>query len=116
MFSFYFSPAQRMGLVALPPERLSEDEWTLVKARSVQQRESEQPCAICREAFCLKPQVVTALQSACVNVLQKHCFFSFFYNWGLPHSCSTVVSVNAYVWLSMVRPGPVGDVTNKPIR
>ncbi|XP_019739318.1 RING finger protein 32 [Hippocampus comes] len=65
--------AQRMGLVALPPERLSEDEWTLVKARSVQQRESEQPCAICREAFCLKPQVLLS----CSHVFHKACLQAF---------------------------------------
>ncbi|KAM9775522.1 RING finger protein 32 [Syngnathus typhle] len=61
--------AQRMGLVALPPERLSEDEWALVKARWLQRRESEQPCAICREAFCLLPQVLLS----CSHVFHKSC-------------------------------------------
>lgn len=46
-----------MGLVAAPAERLMEDEWMQVKARSAQQGESTQPCAICREEFRLQPQV-----------------------------------------------------------
>ncbi|XP_077365511.1 RING finger protein 32 isoform X1 [Festucalex cinctus] len=65
--------AQKMGLVALPPDRLSEDEWTLVKARSIQQRESEQPCAICREPFCLQPQVLLS----CSHVFHKACLQAF---------------------------------------
>ncbi|KAM7369827.1 hypothetical protein PAMP_011117 [Pampus punctatissimus] len=50
--------AQKMGLVASPAGRLTEDEWTQVKARSVLQGESVQPCAICREEFCLQPQTI----------------------------------------------------------
>lgn len=46
-----------MGLVASPAGTLTEDKWAQVKARSLQQGESEQPCAICREAFRLQPQV-----------------------------------------------------------
>ncbi|XP_061877629.1 RING finger protein 32 isoform X2 [Entelurus aequoreus] len=65
--------AQRMGLVAPPAGRLSEDQWTRVKTRSLQQRESEQPCSICREAFCLQPQV---LQS-CSHVFHKACLQAF---------------------------------------
>lgn len=49
--------AQKLGLVASPAPRLTEGEWTRVKARSVQQGESGQPCAICREEFLLEPQV-----------------------------------------------------------
>ncbi|XP_077480207.1 RING finger protein 32 [Stigmatopora argus] len=65
--------AQRMGLVALPPERLSEAEWTTVKVRSVQQQESQQPCAICREPFRLQPQVLLS----CSHVLHKACLQAF---------------------------------------
>nr|XP_061809765.1 RING finger protein 32-like [Nerophis lumbriciformis] len=65
--------AQRMGLVALPPERLSEEEWTMVKVRSVQQRESEQPCAICKEAFRLQAQVLLS----CSHVFHKACLQAF---------------------------------------
>ncbi|XP_034561946.1 RING finger protein 32 isoform X2 [Notolabrus celidotus] len=48
--------AQKLGLVASPAGRLTEDEWMQVKARSVQQGQSAQPCAICREEFHLQPQ------------------------------------------------------------
>ncbi|XP_061660955.1 RING finger protein 32 isoform X2 [Syngnathoides biaculeatus] len=65
--------AQRMGLVDSPPERLSEDGWILVKARSVQQRESEQPCSICREPFCLQPQVLLS----CSHVFHRACLQAF---------------------------------------
>ncbi|XP_077592332.1 RING finger protein 32 [Stigmatopora nigra] len=65
--------AQRMGLVALPPERLSEAEWTTVKVRSVQQQESRQPCSICREPFRLQPQVLLS----CSHVFHKACLQAF---------------------------------------
>ncbi|KAI3354839.1 hypothetical protein L3Q82_004645 [Scortum barcoo] len=48
--------AQKLGLVASPAARLTEDEWARVKARSVEQGESAQPCAICKEEFRLQPQ------------------------------------------------------------
>lgn len=53
--------AQKMGLVACPTERLTEEQWTHVKARSVQQGESARPCAICKEEFHFKPQVLPQL-------------------------------------------------------
>ncbi|KAA0723506.1 RING finger protein 32 [Triplophysa tibetana] len=49
--------AQRMGLVAAPARRLTAEEWAEVKARSIQEGDSSQPCAICREEFRLQPQV-----------------------------------------------------------
>lgn len=49
--------AQKLGLVASPAPGLTEGEWRQVKARSIQQGESGQPCAICREEFLLRPQV-----------------------------------------------------------
>lgn len=49
--------AQKLGLVASPAAGLTEGEWRQVKARSIQQGESGQPCAICREEFLLQPQV-----------------------------------------------------------
>lgn len=49
--------AQKLGLVASPAPGLTEGEWRQVKARSIQQGESGQPCAICREEFLLQPQV-----------------------------------------------------------
>ncbi|XP_042255947.1 RING finger protein 32 isoform X1 [Thunnus maccoyii] len=65
--------AQKMGLVASPAGRLTEDEWTQVKARSVQEGESAQPCAICREEFCLQPQVLLS----CSHVFHRACLQAF---------------------------------------
>ncbi|CAK6969303.1 RING finger protein 32 [Scomber scombrus] len=65
--------AQKMGLVASPAGRLTEDEWTQVKARSVQQGESAQPCAICKEEFCLQPQVLLS----CSHVFHRACLQAF---------------------------------------
>lgn len=49
--------AQKLGLVACPAPGLTEGEWRQVKARSIQEGESGQPCTICREEFLLQPQV-----------------------------------------------------------
>ncbi|XP_047424044.1 RING finger protein 32 [Mugil cephalus] len=65
--------AQKLGLVTSPGERLTEDEWTQVKARSVQQEESAQPCAICREEFRLQPQVLLS----CSHVFHRACLQAF---------------------------------------
>ncbi|XP_059182739.1 RING finger protein 32 isoform X2 [Centropristis striata] len=65
--------AQKLGLVAFPAGRLTEDEWTQVKARSVQQGDSAQPCAICREEFCLQPQVLLS----CSHVFHRACLQAF---------------------------------------
>ncbi|XP_037613338.1 RING finger protein 32 [Sebastes umbrosus] len=65
--------AQKLGLVASPAGRLTEDEWTQVKARSVKQRDSAQPCAICREEFCLQPQVLLS----CSHVFHRACLKAF---------------------------------------
>ncbi|KAK1885378.1 RING finger protein 32 [Dissostichus eleginoides] len=47
----------KLGLVASPAERLTEEDWTRVKMRSVHHGDSAQPCSICREEFHLHPQV-----------------------------------------------------------
>ncbi|TNN73385.1 RING finger protein 32 [Liparis tanakae] len=65
--------AQKLGLVASPAGRLTEDEWARVKARSVQQGDSAQPCAICREEFCLQPQVLLS----CSHVFHRACLRAF---------------------------------------
>ncbi|XP_076017194.1 RING finger protein 32 [Genypterus blacodes] len=65
--------AQKMGLLAPPERRLTEDEWTRVKARSVQQGDSTQPCAICREEFRLQPQVLLS----CSHVFHRACLCAF---------------------------------------
>ncbi|XP_041817463.1 RING finger protein 32 [Chelmon rostratus] len=65
--------AQKLGLVNSPAGRLTEDEWTHVKARSVQQGESALPCAICREEFLLQPQVLLS----CSHVFHRACLQAF---------------------------------------
>uniref|UniRef100_A0A3B4YCA6 Ring finger protein 32 n=1 Tax=Seriola lalandi dorsalis TaxID=1841481 RepID=A0A3B4YCA6_SERLL len=65
--------AQKMGLVASPAERLTEAEWTQVKVRSIQQGDSAQPCAICREEFRLQPQVLLC----CSHVFHRACLRAF---------------------------------------
>ncbi|KAI7814903.1 RING finger protein 32, partial [Triplophysa rosa] len=65
--------AQRMGLVAAPSRRLTAEEWAEVKARSIQEGDSSQPCAICREEFRLQPQVLLS----CSHVFHKVCLKSF---------------------------------------
>uniref|UniRef100_A0A665X5R1 Ring finger protein 32 n=1 Tax=Echeneis naucrates TaxID=173247 RepID=A0A665X5R1_ECHNA len=65
--------AQKMGLVAPSSERLTENEWMQVKARSVQQGDSAHPCAICREEFCLQPQVLLS----CSHVFHRACLQAF---------------------------------------
>ncbi|KAK2886566.1 RING finger protein 32 [Channa argus] len=65
--------AQKLGLVASPAERLTEEEWSQVKARSVHQGESAQPCAICREEFRMQHQVLLS----CSHVFHKACLQAF---------------------------------------
>uniref|UniRef100_A0AAV2L4H5 RING-type domain-containing protein n=1 Tax=Knipowitschia caucasica TaxID=637954 RepID=A0AAV2L4H5_KNICA len=62
-----------MGLVVDPVEKLTEEQWSLVKVRSVQQGESAQPCAICKEAFHLKPQVLLS----CSHIFHRACVQTF---------------------------------------
>uniref|UniRef100_G3NIG6 Ring finger protein 32 n=1 Tax=Gasterosteus aculeatus aculeatus TaxID=481459 RepID=G3NIG6_GASAC len=65
--------AQKLGLVASPAGRISEDEWSRVKERSVRQGDSAQPCAICREEFYLQPQVLLS----CSHVFHRACLQAF---------------------------------------
>ncbi|KAG7329667.1 hypothetical protein KOW79_005889 [Hemibagrus wyckioides] len=63
--------AQKLGLVAAPgcSRRLSVDEWTEVKSRSLRNGDSTQPCSICTEEFCLQPQVLLS----CSHVFHQVC-------------------------------------------
>lgn len=65
--------AERLGLVAGPAMRLSENQWSLVKIRSVQQGESARPCAVCKEEFQLKPQVLLS----CSHIFHRACVEAF---------------------------------------
>ncbi|XP_048462016.1 RING finger protein 32 [Rhincodon typus] len=49
--------AQKLGLVDVPKAPLTDNEWQLVKKRSIQQGDSAQPCAICREEFGMQEQL-----------------------------------------------------------
>lgn len=50
--------AQRLGLVPVSqPLLLTETEWQSVKGQSLARKDSDMPCAICREGFGLKQQV-----------------------------------------------------------
>ncbi|XP_041923230.1 RING finger protein 32 isoform X2 [Alosa alosa] len=65
--------AQKLGLVETPRRRLSEAEWEQVKSRSVQEGDNTQPCVICKEEFCLQPQVLLS----CTHVFHKACLKAF---------------------------------------
>ncbi|XP_059901723.1 RING finger protein 32 [Gadus macrocephalus] len=65
--------AQRLGLVAAPAQRLTGSEWSAVKSRCVRQGDSASPCAICREEFCLQPQVLLS----CSHVFHRACLQSY---------------------------------------
>ncbi|XP_032900249.1 RING finger protein 32 isoform X1 [Amblyraja radiata] len=65
--------AQKMGLVEAPNAALTASEWQLVKKRSLQQGDSAQPCAICREEFGMKQQVLLS----CSHVFHRICLQAF---------------------------------------
>ncbi|XP_076828178.1 RING finger protein 32 [Brachyhypopomus gauderio] len=64
--------AQRLGLVAAP-RRLTAAEWTDINSRSLQEGDSVHPCVICKEKFCLQPQVLLS----CSHVFHKTCLRAF---------------------------------------
>ncbi|KPP73961.1 hypothetical protein Z043_106915 [Scleropages formosus] len=75
--------AQRLGLVDAPPISLTTQEWEHVKARSVQEGDSVQPCVICREEFRLQPQVLLS----CSHVFHRVSYLP-------PRSqCSVLITV-----------------------
>ncbi|KAJ8010173.1 hypothetical protein DPEC_G00072240 [Dallia pectoralis] len=65
--------AQKMGLVESPTRRLTVDEWTQVKLRSIHEGDSKQPCVICKEEFRLQSQVLLC----CSHVFHKDCLQAF---------------------------------------
>ncbi|XP_067108244.1 RING finger protein 32 [Osmerus mordax] len=65
--------AQKLGLVDAPAQRLTVDEWSRVKARSVDEGDSAQPCVICREEFRLQAQVLLS----CSHVFHRVCLQAF---------------------------------------
>lgn len=77
--------AQKLGLVASPAPGLTEGEWRRVKARSIQQGESGQPCAICREEFLLQPQV---FPKCCLKELLLSVRYSLSSGFLYTHMCA----------------------------
>ncbi|GCC31901.1 RING finger protein 32 [Chiloscyllium punctatum] len=65
--------AQKLGLIDAPKALLTDNEWQLVKKRSVQQGDSAQPCAICREEFGMQEQVLLS----CSHVFHRICMQAF---------------------------------------
>ncbi|KAF4089552.1 hypothetical protein AMELA_G00067340 [Ameiurus melas] len=66
--------AQKLGLVAAACcRRLTVDEWTEVKSRSVLNGDSTQPCIICTEEFRLQPQVLLS----CSHIFHRACLRKF---------------------------------------
>ncbi|XP_063001805.1 RING finger protein 32 [Elgaria multicarinata webbii] len=65
--------AQKLGLAEPPAKPLTMEEWEHVKQRSINQGDSVQPCAICREEFALQPQVLLS----CSHVFHRACLKAF---------------------------------------
>eukprot|EP00736_Rhodelphis_marinus_P008125 Rmarinus@m.13999 len=65
--------AQRRGLVARPPPKLTEDEWKSVHNASRTRHDSTKPCPICRESFGADEQVLLS----CSHVFHKACLASY---------------------------------------
>ncbi|GAQ90141.1 hypothetical protein KFL_006050035 [Klebsormidium nitens] len=65
--------AQKYGLVAKPPPRLSVEEWEEAHKRSRARRDSRLPCPICRDEFRDGEQVLLS----CSHVFHKTCLASF---------------------------------------
>ncbi|NXN43135.1 RNF32 protein, partial [Rhinoptilus africanus] len=77
--------AQKLGLVEPPSLPLTAEEWGKIKQRSIQHGDSMQPCAICREEFALRPQMLVLLffpfekqvLLSCSHVFHKACLKAF---------------------------------------
>jgi hypothetical protein len=65
--------AQKLGLVAPPPARLTQVEWQEAAQKARHRDDSTSECAICREAFKAEGQVILS----CSHVFHKACLASF---------------------------------------
>ncbi|XP_028394244.1 RING finger protein 32-like [Dendronephthya gigantea] len=65
--------AQRLGLVDAPSEPLNDKEWQVVKNKSNQRNDSNQPCVICKEEFGTQHQVLLS----CSHVFHRVCLEAF---------------------------------------
>jgi len=67
------SLAQKLGLVPLPPAKLSHDQWQQVAEQSRRRDDSCHECAICMETFRAEQQVILS----CSHVFHQSCLASF---------------------------------------
>jgi hypothetical protein len=67
------SLAQKLGLVPLPPAKLSHDQWQQVAEQSRRRDDSCHECAICMETFRAEKQVILS----CSHVFHQACLASF---------------------------------------
>ena len=67
------SLAQKLGLVPLPPAKLTQEEWQQVAAQSRQRDDSTRECPICMDTFRTEAQVILS----CSHVFHAACLASF---------------------------------------
>ena len=67
------SLAQKLGLVASAPKLLDESEWHACEQRSVARGDHSNTCAICRQPFGQRAQVILS----CSHVFHRACIESF---------------------------------------
>ncbi|TPX66737.1 hypothetical protein SpCBS45565_g04283 [Spizellomyces sp. 'palustris'] len=65
--------AQRLGIVARPPPRLTSDEWETVKDLSLKRDNGVDPCPICQEPFTTEHQVLLS----CSHLFHRACLDSY---------------------------------------
>lgn len=65
--------AQKRGLVACPPPKLSRDDWDRCEKQAEARGDLAHPCSICRELFGVKEQVILS----CSHVFHLDCLTSF---------------------------------------
>jgi hypothetical protein len=67
------SLAQKMGLVPMPPAKLSHDDWQKVASKSINREDSCRECPICMDTFRAETQVILS----CSHVFHQACLASF---------------------------------------
>lgn len=65
--------AQKLGLLAGPPAKLSEGDWKQLERDSESRKDSFQPCSICRQDFGADEQLLLS----CSHVFHRVCLESY---------------------------------------